>query len=832
MIFAALMAAAVAGTGVGADSAEARLRERIPVVLERAEVQFKALAADFSKQPETAAVWRPNPDGTIKYGTLEGWTSGFFPGSLWYLYELTGKDEWRKEAKRFTDRLERLRHFNGHHDIGFMLMCSVGNGLRLTKDANYAAILRDGAEALMTRYRPKLRTIQSWNTGDWCGFPMDCPVIIDNMMNLELLEWTARTTGEGKYDEVARTHADTTDRNHFRADDTAYHIVNYNSKNGKILAYYAGQGASADGAWSRGQAWAIHGFTMMYRETREERYLRRAVRSAEAFLKEPSTPADGIPYWDFRAAEIPDAPRDASAAAIAASAMLELATFAKDGARYRAAAVRMLNSLCSDDYLSPVGANAGFLLMHSTGNAPRGNEMDVPLTYADYYFLEALKRFRDGSDRLTDAFAKAEFDPSAPGCATFIVIGDPHVPWSGRADGGVVGDKSAHLAGRIAEWNAMRPRPAALLSMGDQISTVSGEMGDRWTIQRPDKRKRAVADIRLFRSYFEKLEIPFYQTVGNHDCYPGETNAAFYASQNKGWIPYERFEIGGATFFNLCGGHDGSIDPGQRAWLAKEVASVPKDRTVFLITHYPNVGVGRVDGYDIGVVIREFFSNRSADTWLLAGHNHEDATCRYSLPGGGRLYVATHALEVFGYRVYCLKEGGLVARVLVPFDRKTGVWRGEPELGPIGTAIRDRGPLLLPFEHEGEKLLWTQFLGKPGDDRYRVSVEADQRDAGSYFFYVGRVVYRLPLGGKRAATRFGIYGKMLGHRKTHEPETLEVSADGENWQPVADPWRTSRNTCYAFNIPESLRGGEWLYVRVGGFGLGCDSSLAGFALMR
>lgn len=430
------------------------------------------------------------------------------------------------------------------------------------------------------------------------------------------------------------------------------------------------------------------------------------------------------------------------------------------------------------------------------------------------------------------AFAKAEFDPSAPGSTTFLVIGDPHVPWADRTAGGVVGDRSVHLAGRIAEWNAMRPRPAALLSMGDQVSTVSGEMGDRWTIQVSANRERAAADIRLFRSYFEKLEIPFYQTVGNHDCYPGEVNAAFYASQNPGWKPYERFELGGATFINLCGGHDGAIEPGQRAWLKREAESIPKDRTVFLMAHYPNVGVGRVDGYDVGVVIREFFSNRTADTWLLAGHNHEDAISRYSLPGGGRLYVATHVREVFGFWIYGLRDGRPVARVLVPFDRATGVGRGEPKAGPIGTAIKDRGLLPLPFEHEGGNLLWTQFLGKAGDDRCRVSIEEKQRDAGSYFFYVGKVVYRLPIGERKGATRFGIYGKMVGHRQTHEPESLEVSADGVSWRPVADPWSRSRNTCYAFDIPESLRGGEWLYVRIGGFGLGCDSSLAGFALMK
>lgn len=452
---------------------------------------------------------------------------------------------------------------------------------------------------------------------------------------------------------------------------------------------------------------------------------------------------------------------------------------------------------------------------------------------AGTWFSGMLPAVAAGSpDDWKKAFASVGFDPSAPGCATFVVIGDPHVPWADKTAKGIVGDDSRHLAGRIAEWNAMSPRPKALLSTGDQISTVSGSMGDRWSIRKPKNRERAAADIRLFRSYFEKLEFPLYQTVGNHDCHPGEVNAAFYASHNPGWKPYERFELGGATFINLCGGHDGAIEPGQRAWLAKEAASIPKDRTVFLMAHYPNVGVGRVDGYDIGVVIREFFSNRTADTWLLAGHNHEDAISRYSLPGGGRLFVATHVREVFGYWVYGLRDGKLAARVLVPFDRETGVVRQPVQTGPVGTEVKDSGLLPLPFEHEGDKLLWKQMFAQGDDELYRVSVDDNQYDAGSYFFYVGKVVYRLPIGVVNGATRFGIYGRMLGHRKTHEPETLEVSADGEAWMKVEKPWRAYRNTCYSVAIPDALRRGKWLYVRIGGFGLGCDSSLAGFALMK
>lgn len=427
------------------------------------------------------------------------------------------------------------------------------------------------------------------------------------------------------------------------------------------------------------------------------------------------------------------------------------------------------------------------------------------------------------------AFAQVGFDPSAPGCATFVVIGDPHVPWMEK--GKAVGDGTRHLEEHIATWNAMTPRPLAVLAMGDQVSTVTTYMGDRESIRNPARREQAAADIRLVKSLFDRLEVPFYHTVGNHDCYPGEVNAAFYASNYAGWKPYERFDLGGATFINLCGGHDGAIEPGQRAWLADVAASIPKDRTVFLIAHYPNVGVGRVDGYDIGCVIRAFFSGRSADTWLLAGHNHCDDISRYSLPGGGRLYVATHVREPFGYWIYGLRDGRLAARVLVPFDRKTGRMRQAARRGEVGDAVKDGGPLLLPFEHEGEKLLWRQLFGQPGDERHRVSVGANQPDAGSYFFYLGTVVYRLPLKEARGATRVGVYGRMLGHNVTHEPETFAVSPDGQTWTEIANPWGDCRHTCYAVAIPEELRGGDDLYVRICGFGFGCNSSLAGFALL-
>ena len=429
------------------------------------------------------------------------------------------------------------------------------------------------------------------------------------------------------------------------------------------------------------------------------------------------------------------------------------------------------------------------------------------------------------------AFASLGFDPSAPGCATFIVLGDPHVPWADKVKGGILGDRSKHLAGRIAEWNAMRPRPLAVLSTGDQISTVTECMGDRQSVKHPEFYAQACADIALFRSYFEKLEMPLYLTLGNHDAFPGETpKANFYLTHYPGWKPYGRYDLGGATLVNLCGGHDGSIEPEQRAWLKREAKTIPDDRALFLMAHYPDVGVDRVDGYDIGIVIRETFSGRTGETWLLAGHNHADGFSRYHLPGGGSLCVATHVREPFGYWIYGLRNGSVVARVLVAFDRKTGVDCLGVRKGPMAVDVKDRGLLPLPFEHEGGKLLWRHMIGSPGDGEFRVSVP-ENGDAGSYLVYIGKTVYRLPLAAAKGAARVGIYGRMEGNRKTHEPEGLYLSGDGVAWTRIENPWADRRNSCYAVAIPERLRGGSWLYVRVDGFGWGCNSALAGYALL-
>ena len=374
---------------------EAKLATQLPAIFAQAADQYRGLLKQMEAQEDPfPKSWKAGKLVTIK---PQNWCSGFFPGSLWYLYEYTKAEDLKAAAEKFTAIQDQIRHYTDNHDIGFMLMTSVGNALRLAPKPEYKDILLDGAAALVTRYDAKLGLIRSWNSGKGGG-KMNRDhylVIVDNMMNLELLEWAAKNGGDEKFLAVAKSHADKTNRNHFRPDSSAYHILDYNPENGKIYSYRAGQGASADGTWARGQAWAAYGFTMMYRETKDPAYLERAMRCADYVLAAPNLPADKITYWDFKAPNIPNEERDTSAAAIFASAFLELAAYvpAERGRAYRAFAVRSLLSLASPAYFAKTGENGNFLLMHGVANKPGGGDVDAALNYGDYYFLEALIRF-------------------------------------------------------------------------------------------------------------------------------------------------------------------------------------------------------------------------------------------------------------------------------------------------------------------------------------------------------------------------------------------------------------------------------------------------------
>jgi unsaturated chondroitin disaccharide hydrolase len=364
---------------------EEDLRKMIPTIFAEAQVQYRGMLKQMEAYP--GLLPRTVDKGKFSAVKPDDWTSGFFPGSLWYLYEYTKAEEWKVAAKDYTARLEKIRHYTGNHDVGFMLYCSYGNGLRLADVPGYKEVLLDGAKALSTRYNEKLGLIRSWDSYTF-------PVIIDNMMNLELLMWAARNSGGVQCEVISRSHADVTLKNHYRPDGSAYHIVDYNPETGKIIDRYAGQGKSKEGPWARGQSWGLYGFTMMYRETKDKRYLDRATSVADFLLSHKNLPADGIPYWDYEAPGTPETWRDASAAAIMASALLELSGYVEDAKakRYRAMAIKQLCSLSSPAYRAAPNSNGCFLLMHSVGNLPKNYEIDVPLNYADYYYLEALLR--------------------------------------------------------------------------------------------------------------------------------------------------------------------------------------------------------------------------------------------------------------------------------------------------------------------------------------------------------------------------------------------------------------------------------------------------------
>ncbi len=332
-------------------------------------------------------------NGKLVTSDSHWWTSGFFPGVLWYLYEDSNELLIRQYAEDYTKRVTDQQYTTDNHDIGFILFCSFGNGYRLTGNEEYKKILYQGAESLSSRYNPNIGLIRSWDhtTDRW-----QYPVIIDNMMNLELLEWVAKDSDEKRYAEIASTHAKVTRKHHFRPDYSCYHVVSYDPQTGIPEKKNTHQGLSDESSWARGQAWALYGYTMMYRETEHHCFLEHAKNIAEFIMNHPNLPEDKIPYWDFSVPDTPKSQRDASAGAIMASAFLELSQltdgyFSKKCLKTAQTQIRTLTSI---EYLAIPKTNGNFILKHSVGNMPKGREVDVPLTYADYYYVEALIRYK------------------------------------------------------------------------------------------------------------------------------------------------------------------------------------------------------------------------------------------------------------------------------------------------------------------------------------------------------------------------------------------------------------------------------------------------------
>jgi hypothetical protein len=305
------------------------------------------------------------------------------------MFEATKDSSFKKAAQRWTEGLKNLQSYGGSHDVGFMVFDSYGNGYRLTKDESYKEVILKTAKTLTTRYNPVVGCIKSWDKRKWAF-----PVIIDNMMNLELLLWASEHDGTPEMRKMAISHAEKTMQNHFRPNGSIYHVVGYDTTNGAVLVKNTHQGYADETAWARGQAWAIYGFAMVYRFTKDDRFLKTAIHAADYFIAH--LPEDHVPYWDFQAPGIPNEPRDASAAAIASSAFFELSGYVLDSnlkIKYLNEAKAILASLCSSAYLAEGSSSRG-ILNHTVGNKPANSEIDCSLIYGDYYFLEALLRYQ------------------------------------------------------------------------------------------------------------------------------------------------------------------------------------------------------------------------------------------------------------------------------------------------------------------------------------------------------------------------------------------------------------------------------------------------------
>lgn len=365
------------------------------------------LNTPYTKNPMPHSLTK---DGKVARGSIYLWTAGFFPGTLWYLAEYTGDKVLQDSARLFTDKMEPMKTFTDNHDIGFMMYCPYGNAYRLNPNEKDKQILIESARSLCTRFSPVTGTIKSWDAWrSWNGDErFDYPVIIDNMMNLELLFFASRVSGDNSFKKVAVSHAEKTMQNQIRKDGSSFHVTFYNPKTGKFIKGETSQGYSDNSTWSRGQGWAIYGFTMVYRETKDVRFLNTAMRAADYYVNNKNLPSDKVAWWDFNAYQPGYTPgirsnagkictnyRDASAAALVASALFELSTYTKGvvSKKYFDTAVQILHSLGSPVYRAKEGENGNFILMHSVGAIPHNNEIDVPLTYADYYFVEALARY-------------------------------------------------------------------------------------------------------------------------------------------------------------------------------------------------------------------------------------------------------------------------------------------------------------------------------------------------------------------------------------------------------------------------------------------------------
>ena len=384
LLFTAVLTLAISCSEPQKETMDQLIDRVFAVAAEQSKIMSSALADD--QTPKTFE------EGKLVTAPYDWWCSGFFPGVLWYIYEYNGNDQFKELAIKETAKVEPVKYITDHHDVGFMINCSYGHQYRLTGDEHALEVLRTAAQSLTGAFTEEVGCIKSWPFVK-PGFSWVYPVIIDNMMNLELLMSIASMDNSEWLRHVAVSHADVTMKNHFRDDYTTWHLVDYVPGVGDVNKKITVQGLADSSAWARGQAWALYGYTMMYQQTGDKKYLIQAQNIGD--MIEGYLPEDGVPYWDFNDPKIPDTYRDASAAAVMASAYIALDAVAENGKNYLAIAEKQLRTLASDEYLAAPGEIGGFILKHSVGNLPEDAEVDVPLTYADYYFIEALMRYRN-----------------------------------------------------------------------------------------------------------------------------------------------------------------------------------------------------------------------------------------------------------------------------------------------------------------------------------------------------------------------------------------------------------------------------------------------------
>jgi len=369
-------------------------------VYKLSEIQYTKLIKRIENNKPLLLPRSITEQGELSLKPNKDWTSGFFAGSLWYIHEYNNSEKWKNYATKFTEALEPVRNITNTHDVGLMLGSSYGHAHLLTRKESYKKVLVQGAKSLIKRYKPNIGSIQSWDTTSDMGWiskrGWDTPVIIDNMMNLDLLYKASELSNDSTYFKIATKHAETTLKNHFRSDNSSYHVVDYNHETGEVISKQTAQGYLDSSSWARGQAWGLYGFTQTFRNTKNNKFLTQAVNIASYIMDNSKIPSDNIPYWDYDAPNIPNALKDASAAAITASALLDLQLYVPEKRDEMIAyAERILRKLSSEEYLAKPGEIQGFILKHSVGNINTGEENDKPLVYADYYFLEALMKWKN-----------------------------------------------------------------------------------------------------------------------------------------------------------------------------------------------------------------------------------------------------------------------------------------------------------------------------------------------------------------------------------------------------------------------------------------------------